>query len=127
MDSKLVSVESRITDILKFNDSVIRTIPDIGYTNGGITLDEIVNIYSFTNPDPDKLLTFAGLDSFIYRAGNFNAKHARMSKQDSKVLRYALMNADHNIAKNNAPFKAYYDAKMAESLQTFQNHLENAQ
>lgn len=59
---------------MKFNDSVIRTIPDIGYTNGGIIFDEIVNIYSFTNPDPDKLLTFTGLDSSIYQAGNFNAK-----------------------------------------------------
>ena len=37
-----------------------------------------------------------------------------MSKRGSKVLRYALVNAAHNAVKNNATFKAYYDAKMAE-------------
>ncbi len=37
-----------------------------------------------------------------------------MSKRGSKVLRYALMNAAHNVVKNNATFKAYYDTKAAE-------------
>ena len=37
-----------------------------------------------------------------------------MSKRGSKVLRYALINAVHNVVKNNSTFKAYYDAKMAE-------------
>ena len=37
-----------------------------------------------------------------------------MSKRDSGVLRYALINAAHNVVKNNATFKAYYDKKMAE-------------
>ena len=49
-----------MTDIMKFNDSVIMTIPGIGYINGGMILGE------------------------------------------------------HNGVKNNATFKAYYDAKMAE-------------
>jgi transposase len=37
-----------------------------------------------------------------------------MSKRGSKVLRYALVNAAHNVVKNNATFAAYYDAKMAQ-------------
>lgn len=37
-----------------------------------------------------------------------------MSKCGSRVLRYALINAAHNVVKNNATFKAYYDMKMAE-------------
>lgn len=37
-----------------------------------------------------------------------------MSKRGSHVLRYALVNAAHNVVKNNATFKAYYDAKRAE-------------
>lgn len=31
------------------------------------------------------------------------------------MLRYALINASHNVVKYNATFKAYYDKKMAES------------
>lgn len=45
---------------------------------------------------------------------NFSAKYTRMSKRDSRVLRYALVYAAHNVGENNATFKAYYDAKMAE-------------
>ena len=49
---------------MKYNDSVIMTIPGIGYINGGMILGEI--------------------------------------------------GAAHNVVKNNATFKVYYDAKMAE-------------
>ena len=112
LDSQLDRVESEMTDIMKFNDSVIMTIPGIGYINGGMILGEIGDIHRFSNPC--KLLAFAGLDPSVYQSGNFSAKHTRMSKRGSRVLRYALMNAAHNVVKNNATFKAYYNAKMAE-------------
>ena len=112
LDSQLDRVESEMTDIMKFNDSVIMTIPGIGYINGGMILGEIGDIHRFSNPC--KLLAFAGLDPSVYQSGNFSAKHTRMSKRGSRVLRYALMNAAHNVVKNNATFKAYYNAKMAD-------------
>ena len=37
-----------------------------------------------------------------------------MSKRGSRALRYALINAAHNVVKNNATFKAYYDSKRSE-------------
>ncbi len=112
LDSQLERVEAEMTDIMKFNDSVIMTIPGIGYINGGMILGEIGNIHRFSNPN--KLLAFAGLDPTVYQSGNYTAKRTRMSKRGSRVLRYALVNAAHNVVKNNATFKAYYDAKMAE-------------
>ena len=112
LDSQLNRIESEMADIMNFNTSVIMTIPGIGYINGGMILGEIGDIHRFSNPS--KLLAFAGLDPSVYQSGNFSAKHTRMSKRGSRVLRYALMNAAHNIVKNNATFKAYYDAKMAE-------------
>ena len=48
-----------MTEIMKFHDSVIMTIPGIGYINDGIILDEIGDIHRFSNPS--KLLAFAGL------------------------------------------------------------------
>ena len=75
-------------------------------------LGEIGDIHRFSNPN--KLLAYAGLDPSVYQSGNYQAKKTRMSKRGSKVLRYALVNAAHNVVKNNATFKAYYDAKMAE-------------
>ena len=112
LDSQLERVEAEMTGIMKFNESVIMTIPGIGYINGGMILGEIGNIHRFSNPS--KLLAFAGLDPSVYQSGNFQAKQTRMSKRGSRVLRYALMNAAHNVVKNNATFKAYYNAKMAE-------------
>lgn len=112
LDSQLKQVEAEMTDIMKFNDSVLMTIPGIGYINGGMILGEIGDIHRFSTPG--KLLAFAGLDPSVYQSGNFQAKRTRMSKRGSRVLRYALVNAAHNVVKNNATFKAYYDAKMAE-------------
>ena len=80
--------------------SVIMTIPGIGATNGGMILGEIGDIHRFSSPG--KLLAFAWLDPSVYQSGNFQAKKTRMSKRGSRVLRYALMNAAHNVVKNNA-------------------------
>ena len=112
LDSQLNSVEAEMTEIMKFNDSVIMTIPGIGYINGGMILGEIGDIHRFSCPA--KLLAFAGLDPSVYQSGNYCAKRTRMSKRGSRVLRYALINAAHNVVKNNATFKTYYDKKMAE-------------
>ena len=112
LDTQIARVEAGMTDIMRFNDSVIMTIPGIGYLNGGMILGEIGDIHRFSTPK--KLLAFAGLDPSVYQSGNFNARRTRMSKRGSRVLRYALMNAAHNVVKNNATFKAYYDKKMAE-------------
>ena len=95
LDSQLERVEAEMTEIMKFNDSVIMTIPGIGYINGGMILGEIGDIHRFSSPN--KLLAYAGLDPSVYQSGNFQAKKTRMSKRGSKVLRYALVNAAHNV------------------------------
>ena len=112
LDSQLKNVDSEMTEIVKFHDSVIMTIPGIGYINGGMILGEIGDIHRFSSPG--KLLAYAGLDPSVYQSENFQIKRTRMSKRGSKVLRYALMNAAHNVVKNNATFKAYYEAKKSE-------------
>ena len=88
------------------------TIPGIGYINGGMILGKIGDIRR--SPSPSKLLVFAGLDPSVNQSNNYSEKCTRMSKRGSRVLRYALMNAAHNVVKNNATFKDYYDKKMAQ-------------
>ena len=134
LDSQLEKIEAEMTDIMKFNDSVIMTIPGIGYINGGMILGEISDIHRFSNPN--KLLAFAGLDPSVYQSGNFQAKTTRMSKRGTRVLHYALINAAWNVVRNNATFEAYYNVKMAEGRShynalghcatTCQSHLEDA-
>lgn len=112
LDSQINTVDNEIKDIVESLDSVIMTIPGIGPINGGMILGEIGDINRFSKPR--KLLAFAGLDPSVYQSGNFSAKKTRMSKRGSSVLRYALMNAAHNVVKNNATFKEYYNSKRAE-------------
>lgn len=112
LDRQLEQVESEMADTVKSLDSVIMSIPGIGYVNGGIILGEIGDITRFSNPS--KLLAFAGLDPSIYQSGNFEAKRTRMSKRGSRTLRFALINAAHNVVKNNKTFEAYYSQKMSE-------------
>jgi len=112
LDRQIEHIESEMTDIVSSLDSVIMTIPGIGPVNGGMILGEIGDITRFS--DPGKLLAYAGLDPTVYQSGNFQARHTRMSKRGSRALRFALVNAAHNVVKNNDTFKAYYDLKRSE-------------
>ena len=112
LDSQINTASYEIKDIVESIDSVIMTIPGIGPINGGMILGEIGDINRFSKPR--KLLAFAGLDPSVYQSGNFSAKKTRMSKRGSGTLRYALIIAAHNVVKNNATFKKYYDSKRAE-------------
>ena len=112
LDSQLFHTELEMANLVTCLHSVIMTIPGIGFVNGGLILGEIGDIHRFS--EPKKLLAFAGLDPSVHQSGNFQAKKTRMSKRGSRVLRYALMNAAHNVVKNNSTFKDYYDSKKAE-------------
>ena len=112
LDSQLFETELEIANLVTCLHSVLITIPGIGTVIGGMILGEIGDIHRFSTPG--KLLAFAGLDPTVYQSENFQAKRPRMSKRGSRVLRYTLKNATHNVVKNNATFKAYYDAKKAE-------------
>ena len=112
LDSQVDKVESAMKAIMLSLDSVIMTIPGIGYINGGMILGEIGDVTRFSTPS--KLLAFAGLDPAVYQSGNFNASHTKMSKRGSGPLRYALVNAAHNVVRNNQTFHLYYDKKMSE-------------
>ena len=99
LDRQLEQIESKTTDIVKSLNSIIMTIPGIGYINGRMILGSIGDISQFTSPS--KLLAFSGLNPSVYQSGNFEAKHTRMSKHGSISLRYALINAVHNVVRNS--------------------------
>ncbi len=120
LDSQLDRIETETTEIVTFLNSLIVTIPDIVFVNGEMMLGKIGDIHRFSHPN--RLLAFAGLDPSVYQSGNYTAKHTRMSERGSRVLRYALINAAHNVVRNNATFSAYYNAKIAKG-QTHYNAL----
>lgn len=112
LNRQVSDVESKMKTIVRSLDSVIMTIPGISYVNGGMILGEIGDIRRFSKPC--QLLAYAGLDPSVYQSGNFQARKTRMSKRGSRTLRYALMNAAHNVVKSNQTFRSYYDKKISE-------------
>ena len=92
--------------------SPIMTVPGIGHLNGAMILSCIGNIQRFSSPA--KLLAYAGLDPAVVQSGNFHAKSTRMSKRGNSMLRYALINASHNVVRNNETFAQYYNSKIAQ-------------
>mgnify|MGYP001648983611 CR=1 FL=1 len=51
LNSQLQKIETKITDIMRFNDSIIMIIPGIWYINDGMILGEIGDIQRFSNPN----------------------------------------------------------------------------
>ena len=112
LDSQLFHTELEMANLVTCLHSVIMTIPGIGFINGGMILGEIGDIHRFSKPK--KLLTFPELDPSIHPSGYFPVQRTRIPQRGSRVLCYALMNATHNVIKNNASVKVYYNAKRAE-------------
>lgn len=111
-NTQITEIDNAITEIMTRLHSVIMTIPGVGTINGAMILGEIGDIHRFS--DPHKLLAYAGLDPTVNQSGNFQAKHTKMSKRGSKVLRHGLMNAAFNVVRNTRTFSQYYDAKRAQ-------------
>ena len=111
-NAQLDEIESAIIAIMIDLDSSIMTIPGIGFINGAMILASIGDVSKFSHPC--KLLAFAGLDPTVIQSGNFTARSTRMSKRGSSMFRYALINASHNVVRNNATFKKYYDLKVSQ-------------
>jgi len=112
LEKQIVELDENIKSLMLEMDSVILTIPGIGFLNGAMILGEIGDISRFSNPS--KLLAYAGLDPTVNQSGKFNAKRTRMSKRGSKLLRYALINAAWNVSLNNKTFNDYFILKRSQ-------------
>jgi len=109
---QLEQIHAAIEQIMLRVSSPILTVPGIGFVNGAIILSLIGDVTRF--PDASKLLAYAGLDPIVRQSGKFSAHNTRMSKRGSSLLRYALMNAAHNVVRNNKTFSDFYTSKRAQ-------------
>lgn len=111
-DSQIKEIDNQILSTITSINTKIMTIPGIGYINGAMILSCIGDFKRFKHPS--QILAYAGLDPSVIQSGNFTARSTKMSKRGSSMLRYALINASHNVVKNNLTFKTYYDLKVAQ-------------
>ena len=114
LEQQIDELGAIITESVKKLDSVLLTIPGVGYMDCAMILGEIGDLSRFRNAS--KLLAYAGLDPTVCQSGKFTAKSTRMSKRGSKILRFALVNAAWQLTLNDETFKNYYDLKRSQGL-----------
>lgn len=112
LEEQINKLNENIQSIMYKLDSVILTIPGIGFLNGAMILGEIGDVSRFSNPS--KLLAYAGLDPSVHQSGQYRANNSRMSKRGSKILRYAFINAAWNVSLNNKTFGDYFELKKSQ-------------
>ena len=118
LDKQIEDIEKSIDILLKNTQSVITSVPGIGFVAAASILGEIGNIERFSSSS--KLLAFAGLDPKVRQSGTFYAKSSRMSKRGSRSLRYTLIYAAWNVVRNNQIFKIYYEHKRSQGKSHYQ-------
>lgn len=114
LEQQVDEIDGQIKLFMQESDSVIMSIPGIGFIDGAMILSEIGNIERFSKPC--KLLAYAGLDPSICQSGSFNAAHCKMSKRGSKLLRFALINAAWQVTLRDKTFNDYYNLKRSQGL-----------
>jgi transposase len=114
LEQQIRELDKLISETMNELNSVIMSVPGIGYINGAMILGEIGDIRRFKNSA--KLLAFAGLDPTVCQSGKFTAKSTKMSKRGSKMLRFALINAAWQSTLHDKTFNDYYDLKRSQGL-----------
>ena len=109
--SKIDSIDSKISTIIKELNPHMLTIPGIGEITAATILSEFGNISNFSNPN--KMLAFAGLEPSVIESGTLEFK-GKMVKHGSGHLRYTLMNASMVILRYSPVFYDYYLKKRNE-------------
>ncbi|MDO5475428.1 MAG: IS110 family transposase [Candidatus Saccharibacteria bacterium] len=112
LSAKISELDKRIDEMMKEVDSPISTIPGVGKVLAAIIISETGNIARFKNSD--KLVAYAGISPTIYQSGQYIAPIAKMEKRGSRQLRYAIMLAAEQVARNCQYFAAQMQKKRAE-------------
>lgn len=102
--------------ISKLNTN-ITSIPGIGNICASIIIAEIGDINRFKSVD--SLISYAGLDVYVYESGKYKSTHSFPSKKGSHYLRYALYNAARILVRFDPTFKTYMNKKLGEGKHFF--------
>jgi transposase len=84
---------------------LLQTMPGIGRLVSMIMLAEIANIDRFS--DEKKLANYAGLTPSVHQSGDVN-RHGRITKQGSKMLRTAMIQAAQRAMHKDTKIRRFY-------------------
>lgn len=107
------TVEKAVTDATESLDTnqfqkqieLLKTMPGVGDLTASVVMSEIADIDRFETAK--RLCSYSGLVSSVYQSGNIDAR-GKITKQGSKVLRTALVQAAWMAVTKECRFKRYF-------------------
>jgi transposase len=107
LDAQITKVEREIYAYEKsFPETrLLQTMPGIGRLISMIMLAEIADANRF--PDGKKLASYAGLTPSVHQSGDID-RHGRITKQGSKMLRTAMIQATQRAMHRDTKIRRFY-------------------
>lgn len=112
MNQEIGEIEREIKQIFNKMNTLILSIPGIGYNLGAMIVAEIGDFERFDSAD--KLLAYSGVSPSTYQSGMMESSYSHMEKRGSKYLRYALIEATKCVCIWDPTFAAYLEKKRGE-------------
>jgi transposase len=113
LQQQLKTVDRTIGRELAGIEQTVGTVPGLGPVWTAALVAEIGMISRFA--DEAALAQYAGLTWTVHESGHFQAEDTRLTKQGNRYLRYALIEAANSVREHCPEYRAYYEAKKAQS------------
>jgi transposase len=113
LQRQLKALDRTIARELAGIPQTLESIPGLGPVWTAGLVAEIGEISRF--PDEAALAQFAGLSWTVHESGHFQAEDTSMTKRGNTYLRYYLIEAANSVRMHCPEYRAYYDAKYAQT------------
>ena len=116
LEEQLRQVETRIEREMERRQSVVMTVPGVGFITAAVIEGELGDARRFSNEGA--VVAFAGLDPTVHQSGKFQGTQAHISKRGSPRLREALYKAALSASRCNPACRDLYERLLAKGKPT---------
>jgi transposase len=85
----------------------LMSVPGVGLVTATAFLAQVGEITRFTNPN--RLVSYLGLDPKVRQSGNDDARTGRISKEGSALVRHVLVEAAQTAIRSPGPLRAFFE------------------
>lgn len=85
----------------------LMTVPGVGLVTATAFLAQVGEITCF--PNPNRLVSYLGLNPSVRQSGDHDAHTGRISKEGSALVRHVLVEAAHTAIRSPGPLRAFFE------------------
>jgi transposase len=85
----------------------LMSVPGVGLITAMAFLAQVGDITRF--PNPNRLVSYLGLDPRVRQSGASPARTGRISKEGSALVRHVLVEAAHTAIRSPGPLRAFFE------------------